>query len=139
MCARSREFQIFVKPVGAHCNLACHYCYYQQHADQAGRARMSDDLLETYIVQHIETCADPVIQFSWHGGEPTLLGLDAFHTIVTLQEKHRPADRVITNGMQTNGSLLNDEWCRFLAAEGFTVGLSMDGPEALHGGAVRGR
>jgi uncharacterized protein len=98
MCARFREFQIFAKPVGARCNLTCHYCYYQQHADQAAPVRMSDDLLETYIAQHIEACTDPVIQFSWHGGEPTLMGLDAFHRIVTLQEKHRPAERVIANG-----------------------------------------
>jgi len=132
MCARSREFQVFAKPVGAGCNLACHYCYYRQHADPAKPVRMSDDLLETYIVQHIEACTDPVIQFSWHGGEPTLLGLDAFHRIVGLQQKHRPADRVIANGIQTNGSFISDAWCPFLAAEGFTVGLSMDGPAALH-------
>jgi uncharacterized protein len=131
----SRPYQIFAKPVGPVCNLGCEYCYYLKkeslYPDDTS-FRMPDDILEAYILQHIETTPDPVIGFSWHGGEPTLLGLDYFHKIVDLQRKHQPPDRRIVNGIQTNGTLLDEEWCRFLSAEGFGVGISLDGPEALH-------
>jgi uncharacterized protein len=93
---------------------------------------MSDDILEAYIVQHIDAYPGPVISFSWHGGEPTILGLDYFRKIVALERKHQPAGRRIANAMQTNGTLLDDDWCRFLAAEGFAVGLSLDGPAEMH-------
>ncbi len=93
---------------------------------------MSEDVLEEYIVQHISASSDPVIRFSWHGGEPTVLGLDYFRKIAALERKHRPAGRQIANGMQTNGTLLSEEWCRFLAAENFSVGLSLDGPREIH-------
>ena len=93
---------------------------------------MSDDLLEEYIVQQIEIAPEAVISFFWHGGEPTILGLDYFRKIVALQRKHQPPDRRITNGIQTNGVSLDDDWCRFFAAENFAVGLSLDGPAALH-------
>jgi uncharacterized protein len=126
-----RDFQIFAKPVGARCNLHCLYCYYLPHWD-SGFHRMSDELLAVYILQHIEACTDPVIRFSWHGGEPTLLGLEGFRRIVALQKKFCPADRRIINGIQTNGILLNEEWCRFLAEEEFAVGLSLDGAERIH-------
>jgi len=95
---------------------------------------MSEQLLEKYILQHIEACTEPVVQFSWHGGEPTLYGLDGFRRIVALQKKHCPEDRSIVNGIQTNGVLLDVQWCRFLAEENFVVGLSMDGPAKLHDG-----
>jgi anaerobic sulfatase-maturating enzyme len=93
---------------------------------------MQADLLEQYIVQQIEISPEPVISFFWHGGEPTLLGLDFFRKIVELQRKHIPPGRRITNSLQTNGVILNEEWCRFLAAERFSVGLSLDGPQELH-------
>jgi len=93
---------------------------------------MSEDILEEYIVQHIETSPDEIIRFSWHGGEPTILGVDFFRKVIALQRKHKPGRRFIVNGMQTNGTLLDDEWCRFLAAEGFAVGLSLDGPREMH-------
>jgi uncharacterized protein len=131
----SREFQVFAKPTGSVCNLVCHYCYYlkKKHLYPKGESfHMSDDVLEAYIAQHIEAFPGPVINFSWHGGEPTLLGLDYFLKIVELQRKYQPTNRRITNGMQTNGTLLNEDWCRFLAAEGFSVGLSLDGPAELH-------
>lgn len=135
MATASREFQIFVKPIGAICNLDCRYCYYlkKQHLYPNGESfRMNDDLLEEYIVQHIEASPKPLIHFSWHGGEPTLLGLDYFRKIVALERKHRPSGRQIINGIQTNGTTLDEEWCRFLAAEGFYAGLSMDGPREFH-------
>ena len=124
-----------VKPIGPICNLDCRYCYYLQKTDlyPAGESyRMADDLLESYIVQHIAASPKELIYFSWHGGEPTALGLDYFRRIVELQHKHQPAGRRIVNGLQTNGTLLNEEWCRFLGAEQFDVGLSLDGPQELH-------
>lgn len=133
----SRDFQVFAKPVGAICNLDCKYCYYleKEHLFPKGESlRMSDDLLEEYIVQQINASPQEQISFSWHGGEPTLLGLDYFEKIVALQRKHRPSERRITNGIQTNGTLLDEKWCRFLKREGFTVGLSLDGPRKLHDG-----
>jgi uncharacterized protein len=135
MAKASREFQIFAKPVGSICNLDCHYCYYlkKEHLYPKGESlRMSGDILEEYIAQHIDAFPGPVINFSWHGGEPTVLGLDYFRRIVALQRKHRPPNRRITNGIQTNGTLLDEDWCRFLAAEGFAVGISLDGPQEMH-------
>jgi len=135
MAVASRGFQVFVKPAGAACNLACRYCYYLGKGAPVtggGPARLPEDLLEDYIAQHVAASPDEIIRFSWHGGEPTVLGVDYFRKIVEIQRRHRPAGRTIANGMQTNGTLLDDEWGRFLAAEGFSVGLSLDGPRELH-------
>ncbi len=135
MVKASRDFQVFAKPVGSICNLGCHYCYYlpKEHLYPKGESfRMPDDILEEYIVQHIDAYPEPVIRFSWHGGEPTVLGLDYFRKIVALQRKHQPSDQRIINGIQTNGTLLDEDWCRFLAAEGFAVGLSLDGSQEMH-------
>jgi uncharacterized protein len=131
----SREFQVFAKPGGSVCNLDCHYCYYlkTEHLYSKGESfHMPESLLEEYIIQHIDASSGSVINFSWHGGEPTLLGLDYFYKIVELQRKHHPPGQRITNGIQTNGTLLDEDWCRFLAAEGFSVGLSLDGPQEMH-------
>lgn len=135
MAVATRGFQVFIKPAGAACNLACLYCYYLAKGSlspRGGLARMPEDLLEDYIAQHIAASPDEIIRFSWHGGEPTVLGVDYFRAIVEIQRRHRPAGRAIVNGMQTNGTLLDEEWGRFLAAEGFSVGLSLDGPRQLH-------
>ncbi|MFB3903325.1 MAG: anaerobic sulfatase maturase [Acidobacteriota bacterium] len=130
-----RSFQIFAKPAGAACNLRCRYCYYLSKA-QLGRgrgpSRMPEDLLEEYIRQQIEASPDEVIRFSWHGGEPTLLGLDYFRLVVEIQRRHCPVGRVISNGIQTNGTLLDERWGKFLAEESFAVGLSLDGPREMH-------
>ncbi|MDR0841946.1 MAG: anaerobic sulfatase maturase [Acidobacteriota bacterium] len=128
------DFQVLVKIAGGSCNLRCRYCYYLPRA-KAGETGLPEDLLELYIRQHIAASRDPVIAFSWHGGEPTLYGLDRFRHIVSLQEKLCPPGRSIVNGIQTNGLLLDEDWCRFLAEEKgarFVVGLSLDGPEPLH-------
>ena len=112
----SRGFQVFAKPAGPACNLACRYCYYLEKSglfQDSGVLRMPDDLLEDYIVQHLQASPDEVIRFSWHGGEPTLAGLDFFRKAVALQKKYRPDNRQVANGLQTNGLLLNDEWGRF--------------------------
>jgi len=135
MSAVSHEFQIFVKPVGPICNLSCRYCYYLEKERLYPRGesfRMSDEVLESYIRQHIEAFPGGVVNFSWHGGEPTILGLDYFRNILRLQRKHRVGNMRIVNGIQTNGTLLDEEWCRFLGEEGFYVGLSLDGPRDIH-------
>ncbi len=135
MVTASREFQVMVKPIGAVCNLDCRYCYYLQKRDlypDARAFRMDEDLLESYIVQHIEASPKEAILFSWHGGEPTILGLDYFRKILELQRKYCPPGREILNGIQTNGTLLDEAWARFFAAEKFYVGFSMDGPKELH-------
>ena len=135
MVTLSREFQIFAKPAGALCNLDCRYCYYLKKEllyPGSRPFRMPDDLLEEYIVQQIAIVPGSEVLFSWHGGEPTILGLDYFRRIVELQRKHCPVGKHIANNIQTNGVLLTDEWCSFFAAENFSVGLSLDGPSALH-------
>ena len=135
MAPASRSFQVFAKPAGPACNLACDYCYYigkERLFPDGAAIRMPDLLLEEYIVQHLEASPDETVRFSWHGGEPTVLGLDYFRRIVALQRKHRPAGRHIANGLQTNGTLLDEDWGRFMAEEGFVVGLSLDGPEDVH-------
>jgi len=129
----SRSFQIFVKPVGSACNLNCRYCYYLSKAGaRGGPSRMPDGLLERYIEQQIAASPDEVIRFSWHGGEPTLLGVDYFRLIVEIQRRYCPPGRRIANGIQTNGTLIDEEWASFLAAESFAVGLSLDGPRDMH-------
>lgn len=130
-----REFQVFAKPAGPRCNLDCEYCYYLKKESlyrKGASLRMPQDVLEKYIFQQIQAWPDAEIFFSWHGGEPTVLGVDYFRTVVALERKHQPPDVHIINGMQTNGTLLNDAWCQFLAAERFAVGLSLDGPRELH-------
>jgi uncharacterized protein len=135
MAKVSHEFQIFVKPAGAGCNLDCQYCYYRDKNSlypDAGPFHMTESLLEEYIVQHFAAAPGPDVEFSWHGGEPTTLGVGFFRKAVNIQRKHRPPGWQVRNGIQTNGILLEEEWCRFLADEGFSVGLSLDGPAALH-------
>jgi uncharacterized protein len=130
-----QEFQIFVKPVSARCNLHCSYCYYLEKDNlyrSAGLKKMNVEILEKYIIQHINASSEKNIFFSWHGGEPTIAGIDFFRKAVLLQQKYKPEDRNIINGIQTNATLLNNEFCRFLASENFFVGLSIDGPEKLH-------
>jgi uncharacterized protein len=131
----AQEFQIFIKPVGAACNLGCTYCYYLDKKDLyqgTGVQLMSDDILEKYIRQHIEASSENPIMFSWHGGEPLLAGIDFYRKAVALQKKYLPEGRTAINGIQTNGTLLDDEWCRFLKSENFIAGISIDGPVEFH-------
>ncbi len=135
MVKASRGFQVFVKPTGSLCNLGCKYCYYleKEHLYREDESfQMPLDTMESYIVQHIAASPDNVITFSWHGGEPTLLGLEYFRRIVEIQRRHKPPNKTIINGVQTNGTLLDDEWCRFFSEEEFAVGLSLDGPREMH-------
>ena len=115
--------------------MKCSYCYYLEtkqfySGDQPGP--MTDDILESYIRQHIKIFPGSTIRFSWHGGEPALLGLDYFRRIVEIQNKYQPAGKRILNGIQTNGTLLTEEWCEFLAKHQFSIGLSLDGPREVH-------
>jgi uncharacterized protein len=143
--APAAGFLVLAKPAGPRCNLRCDYCYYLSReaqfaaADPEAPRRMADDLLERYLRERLEMAAagDPV-RFDWHGGEPTLLGLAYFQRIVELQRAHRRPGQTVINGLQTNGTLLDEAWARFLREAGFTVGLSLDGPEAQHDRHRRG-
>jgi uncharacterized protein len=130
-----REFQVFAKPVGPACNLGCAYCYYLDKTKLFGEDKvfhMQEAVLDNYIRQHIEASTEPVITFSWHGGEPMHAGLRFYQKAVELQKKYNRTGRRIINGMQTNGTLVHLDWCRFLVKEQFVIGISFDGPEELH-------
>jgi len=129
------RFHTMIKPSGAQCNLDCAYCFYLHKEDllhQPQMPRMADSMLELHIRQYIEAQTGNEVVFSWQGGEPTLMGLDFFRRIVELQKKHKKANQRIENDLQTNGILLDDEWCAFLAEHNFLIGLSIDGPAELH-------
>ena len=129
-----RSMHVTIKPIGALCNLDCTYCYYlskEELLEQKTR-RIADEILERFIVEYIEAQDAREIVFTWHGGEPTLMGLPFFERVVELQAKHLPAGRRVSNDLQTNGTLLDDAWCAFLAQHEFLVGLSIDGPRELH-------
>ncbi|NYT22621.1 anaerobic sulfatase maturase [Alcaligenaceae bacterium] len=131
-------FHVMAKPTGSKCNLDCDYCYYlekQALYPAEGKFRMRRDVLETFIRDYIASqfrVGQREISFAWQGGEPTLLGLEYFQTIVSLQKQYCPPGCAITNALQTNGTLLNSAWARFLHQESFLVGLSIDGPPPLH-------
>lgn len=130
-----RRFHVMAKPGGAKCNIDCQYCFYLHKENllhQPKQPKMDDETLEAFVKSYIESQDGEEIVFSWQGGEPTLLGLDYFRKVVELQAKYQPSGTRIENDLQTNGILLNDEWCEFLVANNFLVGLSIDGPEELH-------
>jgi uncharacterized protein len=127
-------FHVMTKPIGPICNLDCKYCFYLEKEKLYGHGekwKMSDEVLEAYIKQYIESQDVPEINFAWQGGEPTLLGAGFFRKIVELQKQYANGKQ-INNAMQTNGTLLDDEWCELLAKEKFLIGLSIDGPRELH-------
>ncbi len=130
-----RHYAIEVKPVGAACNLRCAYCYYlgkgKDHAARAG-AVMSDEVLEQYISQVLAIHGmEAEVEFAWHGGEPTLAGIGFYRKALALQRKYGRGRRIL-NTLQTNGTLLDDDWCSFFKDNAFRIGLSIDGPERLH-------
>jgi uncharacterized protein len=127
-------FHVMTKPVGPLCNLDCKYCFYLEKENLYPDTRkwaMKPETLELYIQQYIEAQPAGEVTFAWQGGEPTLLGVGFFRTVLQLQEKYA-AGKLISNAMQTNGTLLDSEWCEFLAEHNFLVGLSIDGPRELH-------
>jgi uncharacterized protein len=130
----SVPFHVMTKPIGPRCNLDCTYCFYlekEQLYPGTKNFRMSDDVLERYIQDYIAAQPGLEVHFAWQGGEPTLLGLGFFEQAVRLQQRYA-GPRKIVNVLQTNGTLLNDEWGAFFARHGFLIGLSIDGPRELH-------
>ena len=129
-----RHYAIEVKPVGAACNLRCAYCYYlgTGSGQSATPALMADNVLDSYIRQVVAIHGRwAEIEFAWHGGEPTLAGLPFFERVVRLQEQYATGRRIL-NTLQTNGTRLTDDWCRFFHDHHFRIGISIDGPEYLH-------
>lgn len=122
------------KPSGPDCNLNCTYCFYLEKDalfNETKTHSMSDEVLEEYVKQYCESQNTPELSFAFQGGEPTLQGVDFFRKVVEFQKKYS-AGRPVQNALQTNGFLIDNEWCRFLAKEKFLVGLSLDGPRHIH-------
>ena len=129
------RYHTMIKPSGAQCNLDCSYCFYLHKEDllhQSKTPRMSMSLLEAHIRQYITSQTGDEVVFTWQGGEPTLMGLDFFRRVVAIQQVYKKKGQRIENDLQTNGVLIDDEWCEFLKAHRFLVGLSIDGPRDLH-------
>lgn len=127
-------FHLMAKPGGSRCNLSCHYCFYLPKGElyPGSRFRMSDEVLEEYIRQTIEAHCIPEVTFAWQGGEPTLLGRDFFEKAMFLQKKYCRPGMAIHNTIQTNGILLDTEWCEFFRKYRVLVGISIDGPREMH-------
>jgi uncharacterized protein len=131
----TRRFHVMVKPAGSACNLDCTYCFYlskQRLPGGPGGGHMHDDVLECLVRDYIGSVTADEVVFSWQGGEPTLMGLGFFRKVVALQRKYAKPGQRIENDLQTNGTLLDDEWAAFLKEHRFLVGLSIDGPRAIH-------
>lgn len=131
--SRPTAFSTMVKPIGSACNLDCHYCYYLDKSDMyAGKEPlMSMELMEQYIRQYIEANDVPQVTFSWHGGEPLLAGVDYYRRAIEFQNKYK-GSKQIDNNIQTNGTLITQQWCDFLRDNNFLVGISIDGPRDIH-------
>lgn len=127
-------FHLLAKPTGATCNLDCHYCFFlsKEMLYPGSRFRMADELLELYIKQLIEAHQIPQVTIAWQGGEPTLMGLDFFRRSIEYEKKYAPPGTEILNTIQTNGTLIDDEWAAFFREHNFLVGISIDGPRAMH-------
>ena len=128
-------FIVIAKPVGPVCNLECGYCYYLEKSElfpSTERYRMRPEVLKAYIAGFIEASPGPTVHFVWHGGEPTLAGIDFFRQVVELQREHLPEGKTCLNSLQTNGTLIDERWADFLSEHKFAVGISIDGPALLH-------
>jgi uncharacterized protein len=128
------RIHVLAKPSGATCNLACSYCFFldKEMLYPNSKFRMSEETLEAYIKQLIETHRANQVTVAWQGGEPTLMGVDFYRKAIEYQEKYRRPGMTFENTMQTNGTLLDDEWCQFFKENNFLIGLSLDGPRHLH-------
>ena len=130
----AKPLYVMLKPAGAHCNLACKYCYYLEKNKlypTAQRHLMSDEMLEQFTREYIEAQTMNQMLFTWHGGEPLLRSIDFYRKALSLQQKYA-GGRCIDNVIQTNGTLLTDEWCEFFAQNHWLVGISIDGPQPYH-------
>ena len=133
--AARRRFHVMAKAAGSACNLDCTYCFYlskQTLPGGPGGGHMDDEVLDRFVRDYIQSVTADEVVFSWQGGEPTLLGLEFFEKVVALQKKHAKPGQRIENDLQTNGTLLDEDWARFLKQHGFLVGLSVDGPRKMH-------
>ena len=128
------RFHVLSKPTGSLCNLDCSYCFFldKEALYPGSRFRMTDEILEAYIKQLVEGHSSQQVTVAWQGGEPTIMGVDFFRRAIAFQEKYRRPGMTFENTMQTNGTLLDDEWCEFYKENDFLIGLSIDGPEHLH-------
>lgn len=130
----AKPLYVMLKPAGAHCNLACKYCYYLEKNNlyqNTPRHLMSDEMLEQFTREYIEAQTMPQVLFTWHGGEPLMRSIDFYKKALALQKKYAHGKQ-IDNVIQTNGTLLNDEWCEFFAQNHWLVGISIDGPQEYH-------
>lgn len=130
----AKPLYVMLKSAGAHCNLACKYCYYLEKNKlypTAQRHLMSDKMLEQFTREYIEAQTMNQVLFTWHGGEPLLRSIDFYRKAISLQQKYA-GGRCIDNVIQTNGTLLTDEWCEFFAQNHWLVGISIDGPQPYH-------
>lgn len=130
----AKPLYVMLKPAGAHCNLACKYCYYLEKNNlyqNSHRHLMSDDMLEQFTREYIEAQTMPQVLFTWHGGEPLMRSIDFYKKALALQKKYANGKQ-IDNVIQTNGTLLTDEWCEFFAKNHWLVGISIDGPQEYH-------
>ena len=130
----AKPLYVMLKPAGAHCNLACKYCYYLEKNKlypTAQRHLMSNEMLEQFTREYIEAQTMNQVLFTWHGGEPLLRSIDFYRKALSLQQKYAGGRR-IDNVIQTNGTLLTDEWCEFFAQNHWLVGISIDGPQPDH-------
>ena len=127
-------YHVLTKPTGAICNLDCEYCFFlsKEMLYPGSRFRMAEELLETYIKQLLESHRTQEVTVGWQGGEPTLMGLEFFQKSIEIQKKHKKPFQTIQNTMQTNGTKLDDEWCRFFKENNFLIGISIDGPREIH-------
>jgi uncharacterized protein len=131
----TRRFHVMAKPAGSACNLDCKYCFYLSKRELPGgpgSGHMADETLERFVKDYIDSVTGDEVVFSWQGGEPTLLGLGFFEKVVALQRKHAKPGQRVENDLQTNGTLLDEDWARFLKKHRFLVGLSIDGPREIH-------
>ncbi len=122
-------FTLLIKPSGSDCNMDCKYCFYKDRAPEVGQGkqRMSNEVLEKLIKDYLQL-GFPVANFSWQGGEPTLMGLDFYKRLVELQKQYGTGGQKVSNALQTNAILLDEKWCQFLHDYKFLVGISIDGP-----------
>ena len=130
----AKPLYVMLKPAGAHCNLACKYCYYLEKNNlyqNTPRHLMSDEMLEQFTREYIEAQTMPQVLFTWHGGEPLMRSIDFYKKALALQKKYAHGKQ-IDNVIQTNGTLLTDEWCEFFAKNHWLVGISIDGPQEYH-------
>ena len=130
----AKPLYVMLKPAGAHCNLACKYCYYLEKNNlyqNSHRHLMSDEMLEQFTREYIEAQTMPQVLFTWHGGEPLMRSIDFYKKALALQKKYAHGKQ-IDNVIQTNGTLLTDEWCEFFAKNHWLVGISIDGPQEYH-------